>query len=169
MDRQTPPLDRRRVLKIAGGAALALLVPARPVAAGRQWCRVDPVFRFTDAGDPLRTVTTNVNVLTEVGAEVDSTGPIELVVTVPEGIETELLSQDEGLGHGYDIAVESDTRGGRSRRHVKIAVAARVPATGRHRIRLEFVPDSIVEDADAAQGWTNDWIVVRTRLRFPTA
>jgi hypothetical protein len=162
-------MDRRSFLKFTGGVPLALLLPTHAAEAGRQWCQVDPVFRFVNADEPNLEVTASVSVATELGADVDTTGPIQIILTVPEDIQPELLSQDEGFGFGYDIAVETSDQGARSRRQVRVVVAARVPATDRHRVRLEFVPDGAVEDADASEGWTNDWVIVRTRLNFPEA
>lgn len=159
-------IDRRTLLRGAAGAALALALPGPPAMAGRQWCKLDPTFRFIDTSDSARSVVADVLVATEDGVTVVSTGPIELAITLPVGITAELVSQDAGLGDGYAISIVDGSQLPRPRRRLTVVVAVRVPATNRQRIRLEFVPNGVIEDADAAEGWTNEWINVRTRLRF---
>jgi hypothetical protein len=168
-DRRQHGFDRRTLVKVAGGAALAMILPAGRAEAGRQWCQVDPAFRFADAADPDRAVTAHVDVLADPDVPGDTTGPIELAVAVPSGIDAELLAQDDGFGNGYAISVIEAPDARRARRRLPLVVAARVPAAGRHRVRLAFAPDGVVEDADSADGWTNDWVVVRANLSFPDA
>ena len=53
MDRPAPRLTRRFAVSLVGGAALALPVALdlREVAAGRSWCRTDPVIELRDPAD----------------------------------------------------------------------------------------------------------------------
>ena len=85
-------------------ALLALLLLAAPVSAGRHWCAKDPVVALNG---------TAVQILVAVPAEYEATvsGPIDVLIRVPKGVEHEILFLDEGF-NGYGEAVHVDAMGG---------------------------------------------------------
>jgi hypothetical protein len=155
---------RRQALKLVAGAALAAIPTvdvARQVAAGRNWCRLDPSF-LVDG------LIGNVYVAGELDTKYDTTGPIQLVFRIPEGSYVELLASDPGFGHGYDISYDYSPDCKRDHKKIDVEIEVFVPAiTDKLPIRVEFVPNATVEVEDHKDGSTNKWIKVKTQLKKP--
>ena len=80
-----------RARLIAGAIGLvALLLSVSPASAGWMWCAKDPVVRLDG---------TSVQILVAVPQELQTavTGPIQVVISVPVGVSTELVSTDAGF------------------------------------------------------------------------
>src|SRR3954466_6253776 len=84
---------RARALSVVALTLLALLLTTSGAFAGRTWCRTDPVVTINDSvadvfvGGPLT-------------APLQVTGPTQVVVTVPMGVNAGLLLSDLGFGRG---------------------------------------------------------------------
>ena len=81
---------------------LALFLIASPASAGWMWCAKDPVIRLDG---------TSVQILVAVPQNLQSavTGPIQVVVSVPPGVATELVSTDTGFnGFGETVRFMTD-------------------------------------------------------------
>jgi hypothetical protein len=80
-----------RARLVAGAIGLlALLLSVAPANAGWMWCAKDPVVRLNG---------TSVQILVAVPQELQTavTGPIQVVVSVPVGVATALVSTDAGF------------------------------------------------------------------------
>lgn len=157
-------MTRRHALRLLGGAALAAVPALRlagDAAAGRSWCRLDPSF-LVDG------LVGNVFVSGELDRAYDTTGPIQLNFTVPEGTYVELLSSDPGFGHGYDISYSYQPKLKNDHKKIEIEIDVLVPAISDDLpIRVEFVPNATVEVEDRKDGKTNKRIKVKTQLKKP--
>jgi hypothetical protein len=159
-----PTLTRRHALRLAGGAVLAA-VPALRLAgeasAGRSWCRVDPSF-WVDG------LVGNVYVSGDLNRDYDTTGPIRLTFTVPEGTNVQLLTSDDGFGQGYEVVHQWTERLHNDHKKIEIEIEVVVPAlSDKLPVRVEFVPDGTVEVEDRKDGTTNKRIKVKTQLKKP--
>ena len=157
MDRLDHPCTRRDAARLLGLApvALAAALPPRGAGASKQWCKVDPVVKID--GEVADIVLSSYEEMEEA-----ATGPAQVVVTVPPGVETVLRSTDRGFGgHGYDVRFErfedlKDTGGA-----LRLRVAVYAPATdGSVPVRLDFVPrrDGGRLQAVTAEGAANAWV-----------
>jgi hypothetical protein len=160
----TDQMTRRHALRLFAGAALAV-IPAVGIAsessASRRWCRLDPSF-LVDG------LVGNVYVSGELDRQYDTTGPIQLHFTVPEGARVELLASDPGFGHGYDITYTYAPKLKRDHKKIEIEIEVFVPAISDDLpIRVEFVPNATVEVEDHKDGRTNKTIKVKTQLKKP--
>ena len=114
-------VDRRIVLAPLVALLVALLVIA-PAAAGRQWCRRDPVFLV--AG-----VQVNVEVAIPEEHQVNVTGAIRVVLYVPSGVGATLIAQDAGFnGFGEQVEILVSKRLRATPKSIPIQVKLTVPA-----------------------------------------
>lgn len=168
MDRGTRELDvgsgRRRSRPGKAAAALilvavALLVAAPGAGALRSWCRSDPVIRID--GDLA-----DIFVAAPFRAPLRVTGPTEVVVTVPKGVDTRLVLRDPGFGRGVNVAFEHSRRLEVSDRGIEVQVRVLVPADDDTMpVRVEFAPRVVgVLRPASAEGTANHWITLRTRF-----
>ena len=88
----------RRLAPMLGLLALLLALQVDVARAGVGWCRADPVFEV--GGRRGHVVVASLEELWDV-----ANGPIKVVITVPKGVNTRLISTDRGFGHGYDSPV----------------------------------------------------------------
>lgn len=93
MRRRTVP--KLLTIALAVCAALMLVTSA---SAGRAWCRADPVLVIN--GDVV-----DIQVASSLAMYQSATGPIEMVITVPNGTNANVLLSDFGFGYGYDIKI----------------------------------------------------------------
>jgi len=85
-------------------AALAFLVVAAPVDAGRRWCQKDPIFSIAGTSVPLY-----VSVYDDQQSHV--TGPIAVTLSVPAGVSIVVTYVDGGFnGYGETITVVTNSR-----------------------------------------------------------
>ena len=141
-------------------ALLAVTVLVQGTDAQRAWCKTDPIVVIDGA-------TADVFVSAPLGSMVQAlltvTGPNQIVVTVPQGVNAWLLLTDVGFGRGnvLTFAQSSDlheTAGG-----IEVRVQVFVPATGSFPVRVEFAPRLLgLLWPASAEGTTNSWITLTT-------
>ncbi len=134
-----------------------LLTSGTPdVAAGRGWCRADPLLLINGA-------TADVWVGSTLQALLDTTGPIRLVVTTPEGVQAQHVISDLGFGRGYDISIGTSPDLEWSSEGIELEIAVWVPARSELPVTVEFVPRVLgILWPASASGSTNSWVMVQT-------
>ena len=103
--------------------ALLTLLGAHPAAAGRQWCRTDPIVVI--AG-------TRVNIEAAVPVEDQGAvnGPVMVVVSVPVGVAAEVVYVDAGFnGHSEHVTIHHVRHLQAQEGAVPIQVEITVPAS----------------------------------------
>jgi hypothetical protein len=140
-------------------AALGLLVTGPSAKAGKGWCRVDPVVIIDGQ-------IADIFVGSTLSALLSTTGPIEIVVTVPPGTSTTHVISDLGFGRGYDFSfVESsdlvETAGG-----VPVNVDVYVPArSDTLPVSVYFAPRLLgILWPASADGYANSWVTVSSNV-----
>ena len=158
MDRSTRP-TRRGVVGAAIGAVAATVAGLRPgeVAAGRQWCRTDPVIKI---GGHVVDVYVMAYVRDMKRARALATGPTELVITLPGGFHPRHLASDNGFGHGYIVSFVEIDPIPLDQFPIPVHVAAFVPMRKDGvPIRVRFVPRRKRKLArGGGEGTSNVWI-----------
>lgn len=160
MDRLGCRASRRRW--IGGALALAALPFARaapPAAAGKGWCRTDPVVEIDGH-------LADIFLVAPPDAPLKVTGPNRIVVAVPRGVEAKLILAGPGFGKGEKVRFVHSRRLAATGRGVEVQVTAFVPATDDEMpVRLEFAPDVVGVLAPArAKGRANRPIRLTTDL-----
>jgi hypothetical protein len=158
MDQPAPRLARRVALRLVGAASLGLpaAVGGRAAAAGRSWCRADPVLRIGGQ-------TAHVYIASYVEMLAAATDKIRLVVTVPVGVRARLDDILADFGEGYDVrfAETRELRAANGRIPVRIAVYASA-SDGTLPVVVDFAPvGSGPLTAAGATGTANRWITFR--------
>ena len=160
-----PRSTRRSVLLALGGGAAGLA--PRPAAAGRQWCRMDPLVAIDEALAEILVAVRFVDVLRV-------SGPTAIVVAVPPGVDARLLVpgawstkrgtlSGPGFRHGEYTRFRADRRLERTRKGIQLEIAVRVPSREPLPVRLEFAPRVVgLLDPAAAEGTTNAWVRLTT-------
>lgn len=147
-------------------AAVVLALQPLGVGAGPGWCRADPKVRIGGR-------TADIFVSSQRRIMDAATGPNEVRIMVPAGVEAVLLDQDDGFGYGYNVtfveverwrvrpdANDNDDDGHTDRFRVGISVS--VPATENLPVRVELeVDDGTTAEAS---GRTNEWVPFSTWL-----
>lgn len=148
-------------------AMVALLVLAVPASAGRAWCRADPI--MTIDGELV-----DVYVSSNLQMFFSANGPIQMVVTVPEGVQANIILHDLGFLRGYRTSIEhSGELQVSSDGHVPVRVAIYAPARRNAiPVSVTVVPTgiSLLHDGllkldpnhihgGTAYGSANEWIV----------
>lgn len=148
-------------------AMVALLVLAVPASAGRAWCRADPI--MTIDGEVV-----DVYISSNLQMFLSASGPIQMVVTVPQGVKANVVLHDLGFLRGYKTKIEySSDLQVRSDGHVPIRVAVYAPARSSSLpVSVTVVPTglSLLHDGllkidhnhiygGTAEGRANQWIV----------
>jgi len=158
MDQPAPRCTRRRFACSLAISALALPAAGAPRgAAAAGWCRKDP---------QLRIGAKSTNIFLEYRADRANTctGPIRLVVTVPPGTATAVLSQDEGFGHGYTVTFRESAALDANGNSLRVRVEAFVPAAGAMECRVVSEPVDNPQWHAAKQGPANAWIALDARV-----
>ncbi len=161
MARSSLRLVRRRLLRLLVAApALLPALPRREAAAGRGWCRVDPVVRI-DGQTAHAYVAARVDTPSE--ARALAAGPIRLRLRVPPGIAADHLASDRGFGDGYEVEIEAAAELAATEEAVPVEVLAYAPMAGAVPIRVEFRPLGLGRlGPGEAEGTANAWVAVRT-------
>ena len=141
----------RRLLSTVTLLLLTLLVvavAASPVAAGRKWCRRDPIFLINGRSQ------VNVEIALQEHHQRLVSGPLQVVLYVPEDATAEVIYEDEGFNnHGEDVLIVEDPKLKANGVSIPIRVQAAVPADGKAPVAL-FVTSSDGKSAKAL-GKTN--------------
>ena len=152
-------LTRRAVLRALAASALAAVPVTGLVeraAAGRLWCRADPVLRIGGQ-------TAHVYITSSAAMLTSATDKIRLNVTLPQGVEGKLVDILADFGKGYDVRFATSstlkTAGGK----ISVQVAAYCPARdGTLPVTVEFVPvDTGPLTSGTAAGTANTWVTLR--------
>jgi hypothetical protein len=157
----------RRLTPLLGLLAVLLALQVNSAGAGIGWCSRDPVFEL--GGRRGHVYVSSPQTMLDAAS-----GPIQVVVTVPKGVEARLISTDEGFGYGYKVSFkeinkwkiypdEGDADGDGFTEQLPVRVAVRAPARGE---ALPVVAEFVARGATAsvAEGMSNEWIVLRSYL-----
>jgi hypothetical protein len=152
-------LTRRRLIRLATGASLALVPAAfrpRGADAARQWCRTDPVVKI---GGHTAHVYVSAFVRSPKHARALATGPTEIVITLPANVPGRHVASDHGFGHGYTVTFEESELQTGPRDIIPVRVEVRVPMkNGDVPIRAWFVPTRPRRlEPGGSQGTANAW------------
>jgi len=149
---------RRTVVALLLGI-LAISTAVAPAAASKCWCRTDPVVLV---GGQLA----DVFVSGPLDAPLLVTGPTQIVVTVPVGVDAYLLLGDLGFGRGTTVSFAEASDLEVSPQGIELRIATYVPALDDAMpVRVEFAPRLIgILWPDAADGTANQWIVFEVKL-----
>jgi hypothetical protein len=151
-------IARGRLLLLSLAILAVLFGPlAQQADASKAWCRTDPIVVIDGH-------LTDVFVAGPLKALLVATGPTEIVVTVPTGVDAWLLLPDLGFGRGVNVSFEESSTLTTSRKGVQIEVAVFVPASEDIPIRVEVASRvlAILWPA-SAEGAANQWLTVSTR------
>jgi hypothetical protein len=138
---------------------MVLALEVHPAHAVVTWCRTDPVVVLEDQ-------IADIFVSGPIDAPLLVTGPNQVVVTVPPGVQAALLVADAGFGRGTDVAFEEANWLRRRPDRIEIQVDVFVPATDDAMpVRVEFAPRIVgVLSPASAEGTANAWVSLRTAL-----
>ena len=157
--KRNPTAHRRWVCCALGFAILALGVIGPSASAGVGWCRTDPVVVID--GHPADIfISARFDDLSKV------TGPTEVVVSTPVGIDGELAIATAGFGYGEKVTFEESPSLTATSEGFELRIKVRVPALDDAMpIRVEFAPRVVgVLQPDEAEGHANEWISLRPLL-----
>jgi hypothetical protein len=151
--------SRRRVLQTAVALATMAVVGDHQLAhAVRGWCRSDPLIAVED-------VLVDIFCLAPPTTPLHVTGPTEIVVSVPVGVRTALIVAGVGFGRGERVRFKEERRLKQSAAGLQVKVEVYVPADRKLPIEVEFAPRIVgILNPDRAEGVTNNWITLATRL-----
>src|SRR3954452_2126589 len=90
----------RRAALIVVAAVLYVVSGSSPAQAGVGWCKSDPVLNI--GGHIADTF-----VSAPLTAPTQVTGPTQIIVTIPEGVNAALEVSDLGFGYGEQVTVVS--------------------------------------------------------------
>jgi hypothetical protein len=153
LDQRGPRWSRRTALGIATSLVLATLSPRPPqAAAGRGWCRSDPVVL-------LDGVPADIFSSAPLTALLEVTGPTQIIVTAPQGVAAQLLIAGVGFGRGERVTFAHSPHLQRTATGIEVTVAVFVPARADFAVTIDFSPRLIdVLTPMSAAGQANDWI-----------
>ena len=158
---------RTRLMLVLTLVALAVVATAPAASAARAWCRTDPIVvidgTFADVfvSGPLL-------------APLTVTGPTQLIITVPEGVKTQMILTDLGFLHGYDYEFRQSSDLKKTRRGVEVRVEVYVPASDDSMpVKVEFSPRllgllgvlGLNPATVSAEGTANEWITLNAFLK----
>ena len=109
----------RRFGIAASFAAVILLLVSSPAGAGLQWCPRDPIVALNGQ---------NVQIWVSIPNQYQTavTGPVDVTVTTPKGVDREVVFTDEGFnGHGETVTFRE--KGKIRGDEIDVSVKIRVP------------------------------------------
>jgi hypothetical protein len=148
--------DRRRLLgRAAGLVATPVALAIQSAAAGRGWCRSDPVLLID--GVPADLFCT-----APLTAPLDVTGPTQIVVTQPPDVAADVLVPDLiGFGRGVQLSFAHAPRLQRTPTGVEVEIAVLAPARTDFALSVAFAPRLIGLLAPMrAEGHANAWLTL---------
>jgi hypothetical protein len=139
--------------------AFTFALTVQGAAAGRGWCRTDPIVSIDDR-------LADVFVAAPPEALLLVTGPNQIVVTVPVGVRASLVIADVGFGKGDVVSFRESSRLRRTKTGIQVVIRVYVPATDPTMpVRVEFARGIVGILAPAsAEGTANKWISLKTKL-----
>lgn len=81
---------------------------------------------------------------------------------VPTGVATELISQDEGFGFGWDVSFEEDDDLRVTKKGAETKVVVVVPSRGELPAKVELVQQGEIIEREV--GETNERLTARARI-----
>ncbi len=146
---------RRMLVPLWLGLMAAFMV-ASPVFAARGWCARDPMVMID--GDIA-----NILAAAPLSATLKVTGPNQLIITVPEGVEAYTVFADPGFGRGWKITYRESSKLKRTANGIQLDIRLYVPATDSTMpVQLQFAPRIIgILQPTTVEGTANEWIVMR--------
>jgi hypothetical protein len=147
---------------------LAFVAMAPAASAARAWCRTDPIVVIDGT-------LADVFVSGPLLASLTVTGPTKMIITVPEGVKTQMILSDLGFLHGYDYEFRQSSDLQKTRRGVEVRVEVYVPARDDSMpVRVEFSPRALgllgvlgLNPATvSAEGTANEWITLNAFLKY---
>ena len=160
MNHPAPRCTRRAQLCSALALlALSLVLAVPGVGAGRGWCRSDPVVLIDGE-------VADVFVLAPLDAPLKVTGPTEIVITTPVGVEADLVLAGPGFGQGEEVRFAESRRLRRTATGIEVEVKVYVPATDDAMpVLVEFAPRIVgILWPASAEGTANAWVTLRTSI-----
>ena len=106
---------KSRLLLVFTLVTLAFVAMAPGASAARAWCRTDPLVVIDGT-------IADVFVSGPLLAPLKVTGPTKLVVTVPEGVTTQLILTDLGFLRGYDVKFQQSSELQKTDKGVEVRV-----------------------------------------------
>jgi hypothetical protein len=153
-------LGRRTVLLGAVSLAAGLTGATRwPAHAARGWCRSDPLVSIDG-------ILAYVVCSAPPAIRQNVTGPTEIIISVPLGIDASLVSHGSGFGKGDTVRFKQSSSLARTDAELDVEINVRVPASEKLPVGVEFAPLTNAGQKDAVfiEGHTNSWITLTTQL-----
>jgi hypothetical protein len=100
-------------------------------------------------------------------APLQVTGPTKVVVSVPVGVDAELILTDLGFGRGWDVTIEESRRLRNHRIHgTEVMVSVYVPARpDKMAIQVEYAPRIVgILNPASVEGTSNSWVHLKTTV-----
>jgi hypothetical protein len=156
-DRPTARHTATRARGLLALVALLIGLSAGGASASMGWCRSDPVVMIDGQ-------VADVFISAPLDAPLKVTGPTEVVITVPVGVDAALIASDLGFGSGEVVRFRESRRLRDLGDRVQVKVAVRVPAVDDEMpVRVEFAPRIVgILSPDQAEGTANRWITLKT-------
>jgi hypothetical protein len=150
---------RSALLWAAALAAAGTSGTFRPAVAARGWCRSDPLVRID--GELAYIIATAPRTIRKA-----VTGPTEIVVTVPMGVQTKLVAAGSTFGEGETVRFAYSQDRAEASLGIDITVEAKVPAREDLPIGLEVARRTRGnhKKPTRANGRTNRWVTLSTTL-----
>lgn len=143
-----------RLLVVLVVVTLASIVLAPTTSAARLWCRTDPIVLIDGK-------LADVFVSGPLTAPLKVTGPTKMVVSVPEGVRTQMILQDLGFLRGYDFKFQESSELQKTDAGVEMRIEVYVPARDNMPIRVEFAPRLLgILWPESVYGTANQWITL---------
>ena len=151
---------RARLLLVFALVTLAFVVMAPGASAARAWCRTDPIVVIDGT-------LADVFVSGPLLAPLKVTGPTKMIVTVPEGVKTQMILQDLGFLRGYDFKFQESSALQKTAKGIEVQVEVYVPARDNEMpVKVEFSPRLLgILSPEAVEGTANEWITLKTVLQ----
>ncbi len=136
--------------------------PHSTAERSRGWCRSDPLIL-------IEGVVLDIFCSAPLTAPLYVTGPTEIVVSVPAGVQPALVLAGVGFGRGELVRFEERNRLQQSAEGLEVEVEVYVPARSELPIGVVFARNLVgILDPTRAEGVTNEWISLGKRLPIAT-
>jgi hypothetical protein len=136
--------------------------PRSTAEGSRGWCRSDPLIL-------IEGVVIDIFCTAPLTAPLYVTGPTEIVVSVPMGVQAALELAGPGFGRGEVVRFEERSRLRQSDEGLEIEVEVYVPASSELPIGVELARNLVgILDPTVGEGVTNQWISLGKRLPIAT-
>ena len=154
--------SRRAMLGFLGLSLVGLGASHEPAEAARGWCLADPLILIDGQ-------LADVFVASDPAMLLCASGPIKMIITIPEGSKGSVILTDLGFLKGYDIAWKRSSNLKRTKTHTQVAVKVYAPNRGKSLpVKVTFAPRYLstglknVLVGISNTGLSNSWVSVRT-------